>query len=591
MEFKGSPGSRNGQALSWKLELSMGRKTHSDWVPEADQRASTEAALQELEADCKCRGAAADLFWGIEFRYLDALQHLDRVRDSDRNMLLFLQDLLSMVTGSPNEEQIANAIRFREERLSLSDNELRASIPKDLFPFLNRIHDLVRNIRGSPRELASLPKDKWESSAFVQLHLVTILLRAIRKGMWGSPELVDEFLEIGIAACDVIPSSDYEGYLFSEKRAFKAVRDAGYTVSYVSQDEVSTDILDETQLVVKQQKQSLSAVMGMFSNEAFAATVDKDASEVALFFFARAAALWKASTSGLSGELDLSKAARCFENLISSKSRVSSWEEVAESCNLICESLDEFPESDDLWLGLEILDGQGMSWRASDYWMHAATLAESEMSPPEFKEALDLKEKEGISKRIKLDFLEEDYELLEGDSRKALIEMEDTWHNAPARGGRREAAVNELRLVFEHEVDATVFGQIYESIGKILANRKAKDELHLKSRPGGKLNLRDMATILERAGDRQCLVALPVRMYIESLSLGGDDRDFLVSKLPEYLNKLAKTRAKLEHRDKVEKELSETIKSLRRTALGIGEPSYLRKLLNIKRIVRQKSHH
>jgi len=566
----------------------MGRETYSDWVPEADQRPNIEQALLDLEADCKCRGAAADLFWHIEFHYLDGLQHLDRVRKPDQDALLFLQDCSRKVTGCPEEKQIADAIRRLEERLNLSEDELRASMIKDLHTLLNRIHELVRGMRSSSRELASCPEDEWVASAFVQLHLVTILLRAIRKKMWGSPELVDEFLDIGEVAFSVIPLSDYEGAPVSERRALKTLIDAGYTVSYRSGGDVSDDIPDETQAIVEQRKQSLSAVIAMFYNEAFTATADKGANETALVCFARAAAFWEASTSALSGELNLLKAAECFESLISSKSTVSSWEGVAESCNLLCESLSVFPETEDLQLDLEIVDGQGMLWRAVEYWQHAATLAESEMSPSEFKLVLDAKEKEEISKRIKQDFLEEDYELLEGDSCKALIEAEDAWYNAPARGGRPEATVNELRLVFEHEVDATVFRQIRESIDEILANSEKKDKLHLNSRPGGKLSLRDMATMLEKAGDKHSLEVLAVRMYIESLSLGGDDRDFLVSKLPEYLRKLARTRAQPEHRGKVS---LEAIKSLRRTALGIGESSYLRKLLNIKKAVRQKSSH
>jgi len=565
----------------------MGRETYSDWVPEADQRPNSEQALVDLEADCKCRGAAADLFWHIEFR-LDQVQHLDRVRENYRKMLLLLQNDSRKVTGSPEEEDTVDAIRILEERLNLSEDELRASMIKDVHPLLNRIHELLRDMVSSSRDLAGRPQDEWVASAFVQLHLVTILLRSIRGRLWGSSDLVDELVDIGERAFEVIPSSDYEGVLVSERQALKALIDAGYTFSYASQDGVSSDIPDETQSIVKQRKQSLSAIIAMFYNEAFTAAADKGANETALVCFARAAALWEASSSGLSGELNLSKAAGCFESLISSKSTVSSWKGVAESCNLLCESLSVFPETEDLQLDLDILDGQGVPWRAVDYWQHAATLAEGEMSPSEFKLVLDAKEKEEISKRIKQDFLEEDYNLLEGDSCKALIEAEDAWYNAPARGGRPEAAVNELRLVFEYEVDATVFRQIRRPVEQLLANTEIKKRLHLSSKRGGSLGLQDMATLLERAGNEHALEALPVRSYIESLPLPNDDKDFLVSKLPEYLRKLARTRAKPEHR---ERESLETMKSLRQTALGIGEPSYLRKLLNIKKAVRQKSTH
>jgi len=575
----------------------MGRKTYSDWVPEVDQRPNSNQALLDLEADYKCRGAAADLFWRIEF-HLDRLQHLDRVRSDFLNMQLLLQEdygMHSEVEVTVGElRHIAEQLNMPEgmlrrmaEWLNMSEGEHRAAMVKRLNPFLNRIHDLVRNIQSSSRELASRLKDEWEASAFVQLHLVTILLRAIRKEMWGSLDLVDELVDIGEKAFELTLPDEDKWLFWTESKIYDIealLREQG--VDFESPGGATAH--EETSPTEEQRRKSLWGVSAMFYNEAFKVKFDSGADEEALTCFAKACRLWQESGSGLSGELNLVEAGNCFERLRLTRSAVSSWKTVAESCNLIRDSLEIFPESEDLKTDLEILDRQKRPWVALAYWQYAATLAESEMSPTEFKKVLDSRKEGEISERIKLDFLEEDYELLEGDSLKALIEMEDTWYNAPLRGGRREAAVNELRLVFEHEVDAAVFRQIRKSIDNVLANGEKKRKLHLNSRPGGKLSLQDMATLLELAGNKHALEGLAVRRYIESLPLSSSDTNFLVSELPAYLHKLARARAKPEHREKV---LLETIKGLRRTALGISEPSYLRNLLNIKKIVRQKSRH
>jgi len=559
----------------------MGRERYSDWVPEADQRPNSEQALGDLEADCTCRGAAADLFWHIESR-LDQVQHLDRVRDVDQEALLFLQEY-----PGNSAEETAEAIRILEERLNLSDDERRAGMIEHIHTLLNRIHELVRVMESRSRDLAGRPKDEWVASAFVQLHLVTVLLRAIGKRCWGSSDLVDELVDIGEGAFELaLPDEDV--WLFFTESWFYGIKASLREEGVDLESPGRATAHEETSPTEEQRKQSLWAVSAMFCNEAFKAKFDSGADEEALTCFAKACRLWQESWSGLSGELNLVEAANCFERLKLTRTAVSSWKTVAESCNLIRDSLGTFPESEDLESNLEILDRQKRPFEAIAYWQQAATYAEGKMSPSDFNLVLDAREKGAISKRLKQDFLEEAYELLEEGSRKALIEAESRWYESLTLGGRREGMVNELRLAFEHEVDATVFRdrQVRKSIDKILANAAIRKRLHLSSKPGGRLGLQDMATLLELAGNEHALEALAVRSYIESLSLPDDDRDFLVSKLPEYLHKLAGTRAKPEHREKVP---LETMKSLRRRALGIGEPSYLRKLLNIKKAVRQKS--
>jgi len=559
----------------------VSREIYSSWVPEADQRPNSEQALLDLETDCTCRGAAADLFWHIESD-LDRLQNLDGERNDYRQALQFLQEY-----PGNSAEETAEAIRILEERLNLSDDELRASIIEGLPTLLNRIHELVQEMQSSSRGLASRPEDEWVASAFVQLHLVTILLRAIRKKLWGSSDLVDDLVDIGERAFKLALPDEDEWLFWTESKFYgikASLREQGVDVESSGGATAHGVPLPPEEL----RKQALWVVSAMFCNEAFKAKFNSGADEEALSCFAKACRLWQASWCGLSGELELTEAAECFERLQLTRSAVSSWKAVAESCNLICDSLATFSESEDLQADLEILDRQKRPWMALAYWQHAATCAEGKMTGTETTEYVDNVRTKRDLQRLKLDFLEEDLGLLERSSLKALIQAENTWYESPAMGGRHEGMVNELRLVFEHEVDATVFRdrQVRKSIDNILADREKKKKLYLNSRPGAKLSLQDMATFLELAGKEDALEGLAIRSYIKSLSLPDGDRDFLVSKLPEYLRKLAGARAKPEHRETVP---LETMKSLRRTALGIGEPSYLRKLLNIKKAVRQKS--
>lgn len=144
-------------------------------------------------------------------------------------------------------------------------------------------------------------------------------------------------------------------------------------------------------------------------------------------------------------------------------------------------------------------------------------------------------------------------------------------------------------LTFEYELDALIFSHIRPAINNILADKKLRRELALSAKDkDGKLGLRNMAISLGEAGKKDSHRVLPVRRFIDALHVPDDDKKFLYATLPPYLIDVAEIRTFPDHRHEKEGLLDE-ISRLRCKALGIGEQSYLRRLLRLKRAVRHKA--
>jgi hypothetical protein len=260
---------------------------------------------------------------------------------------------------------------------------------------------------------------------------------------------------------------------------------------------------------------------------------------------------------------------------------VQSWTDIAEWCQLIHESLDA--DIDDLKRDTKI-EALGSIWEASDYWQRACTLAETKMLPDEYNRAQDDREKTKHLTRLKRDFFENSWDLLEKESRRQLISVELAWYDAFDQGGRVEAALNELRLVFETELDALIFGdkQIKQFVKGCLSDREKRDIFQLSSKnSNGKTGLNNMAKLLKEAGNRKSFHAVPLQQFINvNFTIDATQKDFLYKDLPPYIERLNATRTGPEHHDPAP---PEEIATLRRKALGIGEPSHLLRLLEIKK--------
>ncbi|MCL0057597.1 hypothetical protein M1N05_00810 [Dehalococcoidales bacterium] len=178
-------------------------------------------------------------------------------------------------------------------------------------------------------------------------------------------------------------------------------------------------------------------------------------------------------------------------------------------------------------------------------------------------------------------------ELLEAESLKALIQAEVAWHESQPAGGRIEATANELRLVFESELRALILKPAGESVNQVLRNRELTKPLNIKSKDNRGLSLREMAILLTEAGKTNSVAGLPIRQLIERFPLNQKDKDFLYVDLPNYLHKLSDVRRLGEHPRRSDAvQLRSRARDVRRKALGIGEESYLVRLLTIKRAAR-----
>jgi len=190
----------------------MSRSDYRDWVPDEDQQRffRIEQTVGELENNPTCREASSTLFWQAFF-------YLKKYHDQ--------RGLETILEGATSVEDAKKA-----EILDLAE-KAKGIIEGEWSNFdiqlLNRFHEVLNRLRDeSPRLIRKSP-DELVASAFVQLHLVTILLRAQRKGLWGSPELLDSLMDIGMKAFAALPQEDYSGVLISSRRFYRHLRDKG----------------------------------------------------------------------------------------------------------------------------------------------------------------------------------------------------------------------------------------------------------------------------------------------------------------------------------------------------------------------------
>jgi len=400
------------------------------------------------------------------------------------------------------------------------------------FSILDRIYDLVGKIQNNLN--VEITTDILTDKAFIILHLTAVLLSAQRKISWGSPEIVDKLIDIG-------------------ERAFNQLQ--GVDRYDVTQESNQTEPLNETQ-----EKESFWAVAALFLSEQFKVCKENGDNQKALYLFAIATKVfWQ-------------------------KSKVSDWKGIANSCRILSAN-DDIPVSLELQpVGVQIVDYTGIAWEPISYWEHAKAIAEYNISGDELHNYLQSEKDGWHAKRLKLDFLEDLFEVMEKESQQALIEAERNWFESRDTGGRIGAAANEMQIVFERELKAIVFDRNVTSINNILMNTETMKQLGIKARDISRLTAWGMATLLREAGNKNSQSCSAITQFITHLPLNSNDVAFLYKDLPDYLEELLKIRnPSVHHGDISENELSNGIRKIRRKALGIGQPGYLTILLNIKK--------
>jgi len=189
-------------------------------------------------------------------------------------------------------------------------------------------------------------------------------------------------------------------------------------------------------------------------------------------------------------------------------------------------------------------------------------------------------------RRLELDFFHGIWEDLSADTREALVQAEHCWYDASKQGGRPMAAMNELRLAFERELHSALFRHVSADLNRLMESGKLREELRLgKEASGETLGLRQMATLVEEAGQEGPTRVPPLKRLIEQRVASKPDRHFLYRSLPFFLRKLAKARREPEHRvvSATESNVESQMRQLRGQALGIGEEGYLARIAAIKR--------
>jgi hypothetical protein len=542
----------------------MSELQYDYWVPEEDQQRyfRVEQTLGELESNITSRNAVNCLFWQCYF----GLSRLETIMNLER---LFSEGL-----PEPEKQQCMDIV----SKLKATDDSPWATLSQTHF---DRILELEKKIENKKHQ--HINEEGISSLAIVKLCLVTILLVARRKISWGDSELFEDLISSGVTSYNLLKNVyGFEDILLSP-REFRQMRSEMETE--IGTPLVSESVAESSESTPDEQiENSFFAIVSLFLRDHFEAMANLGKEEEALSSFAESVAFWANSYVTLNIKEYVQSGVDCFENMLKKKSQNYNWQKIANEASLIAESFDEENSYDDHSELIQVKDATGWNWSANIYWQRASTMAENELSPSQFRQVLDAENRSRHVDRIKRDFLGDLFNTLEVDSRKALIQAEISWYDSEKMGGREAATINELRLVFEKELNSFVFSRIKEPLNRILSNPDHRKQLGIQTKDVKKISLRDMAKLLTEASNIHSLIGLPIKDYIWQLPIQKPDKEYIVSELPTFLNSLSDIRNFNEHPG-TKTEWAKEINNLRRRTLGIGCESKLVRMLLIKRSV------
>jgi hypothetical protein len=382
------------------------------------------------------------------------------------------------------------------------------------------------------------------------------------------------------------PGIHIAGALYVVQKRLSAITSDAVTLE--ENEELLEDVLGsfgqiDTGKLHEYLKHSLDAIQGILFLEKFALLCEGKKYQDALGYL-----FWSILLIGEAGmtlqregapdaALDVQKAADACWSLLNEASSGTDWKQLAH----ISRQLAWAPVLDVMETTVKC-EGEKLTW--VEFWR----LAEGRcLANLDFRTAYQLlkeQEEEWHRDRLRRDFLGDNWRDLEPESQKHLVQMERDWYQSERSGGRVEAAANELLRLFECELRALIFNRIRHSINEILKNPESRKRMNIRSRSAKRLSLSEMITFLGEAANSHSLDSLPVRNLIGNFPVSQEDRDFLFIHLPRYLRDLRDVRHAIEYH-RTDAKARSGLKNMRQKALGIGEPSVLRRLLQVKRSV------
>jgi hypothetical protein len=335
-------------------------------------------------------------------------------------------------------------------------------------------------------------------------------------------------------------------------------------------------------------RRSLTAIASLLNWHYFRALYVSERHMDALRAFHECAVLWEDALIDHfdSGFVDLDLPVRCLEDLFANASAGNDWEDVAQLCLAIAEVTNVPEPTIAFFNGDGVTDSDGEYWDCSVFWQRAAVAARARMSPDQVLQAWQRMKATFHAERLQRDFLDDNYGLLDTRSREALLRCESTWFDLAHSGGRSGGILNDLRHVFEAELNALIFSKVAQIVERLRSDKGIARDLRIDADLDHALSLADMSKLLEAMHANRNETAR-LRRALKALGLTVNDMGFLLGDLPPYLHNLVRSRNVAEHPRSATSiavnHLEEEAATLRRKALGIGCVGVLPQLLDIKK--------
>ena len=259
-----------------------------------------------------------------------------------------------------------------------------------------------------------------------------------------------------------------------------------------------------------------------------------------------------------SDNFNMQEAINIFEKIKENKTKVKNWTKVADICLNFKHFIRDVVGGE--W-GVRDVNGREIS--ELDYMVDAYGFAMSQMIPDNIARLLTTKSEIEVEERLKRDFFNEIWMVLEKDVRKHLISTEDKWARYDISG-----MLDDYRQALELEL-VKIFPFLQEKV----SNQKKN------------LNLTIIKDQLESN--------LMVKTWVHQCRLGSDEEAFLLQDLPKHLRDLIEARNAFIHPERSGTPIQDTMKNRVRAIhnglLGIGcKKGILPHLLAIKKTLKYK---
>jgi len=291
---------------------------------------------------------------------------------------------------------------------------------------------------------------------------------------------------------------------------------------------------------------------------------------------------WASAIALPLGSMDYQMITNVWEQVKKQSAKVNNWLELRHGLKVL---------EDEVW-NEELESGLEMGPEkvpALFYFPAQLQFCDDHMNQEDFYHLIEHQRNEQHERRMRTDFLEDLWQYLETTTRERIISAENEWYEGPQRGSCVISAIEHYSLALETELHATIFRNesLYEWLSGVLNdNNESGLRRHLKlfSRNATTLNLNDMSKLLHYAErDKTSKDVKPLTDIIHLLRVAEDDKKFLTHwKFTSFLRRVYQVRNIPAHRQNDASVMSD-IHDLRKQILGIGMPSYLSRLVRVKK--------